>query len=373
MIEPSILQQLGDAISSGIEMEKGKLDVLLDDMRNLKSSVRRIQPRSATAISLVGADGGNNKIEFDPFLFQIVRVVDSSEEDYCMEVVTPSMEFQSLEQRHIQEGNGITPLGKLAVSLGLERIEYLSPVFKADTEQRSASWVQVYRHIMEWAALFELITSKDFATDTVVVHDGFLRSKMFSNGLFGTLERLVKKAITAQYEKNRRNIYLVGIAKHSKFLQKYRLAMAVEGVLRNAFPAYLRVPQKLEEQVYKWNEYATGGADRESFVMGKMHLVKFGSSAYSPVWAIDILNSQVDQAQTILGYLLEDAKDGFPVPNYPQCLQRAHERAALVDFDLDILQDQVSSAVRKHLGSRGVIIDELALQVSDPSALRYVS
>ena len=373
MIEPSILQQLGDAISSGIDIEKGRLDDLLNDMRKLKSSIRKIQPRSATAISLVGSDGGNNKIEFDPFLFQIVRVVDSSENEYCMEVVTPSMEFQTLEQRHIRHGMGKTSLGKLAVSLGLERVEELSPVFKADIEQRSTSWVQVYRHIMEWAVLFELITTKDFATDTVIVHDGFLRSKMFSNGLFGTLERLVNKAIKTQYEKSRRNVYLVGIAKHSKFLQKYRLAMAVEGVLRNAFPAYLKVPKHLEEQVYKWTEYATGGAERESFVMGKMHLVKFGPSPYSPVWAIDILNSQIDQAQTILGYLLEDAKDGFPIPNYPQCLQKAHERAALVDFDLDILQDQVSSSVRKHLGSRGAIVDELALQVSDPSSLRYFS
>ena len=249
----------------------------------------------------------------------------------------------------------------------------MSPVFKADIEKRSASWVQVYRHIMEWAVLYELITNVYLATDTVIVHDGFLRSKMFSNGLFGTLERLVNEAIRAQYEKNRRNIYLAGIAKHSKFLQKYRLAMAVEGVLRNAFPAYLVVPQKLEEQVYKWNEYATGGAEHESYVMGKMHLVKFGPSAYSPVWAIDILNSQLDQAQTILGYLLEDAKDGFPIPHYPQCLQRAHERAALVDFDLDILQGQVSSAVRKHLGPRGTIVDELALQDTDPSAQRYFS
>ena len=367
MIEPSILQQLGDAISSGIDIEKGRLNALLNDMRNLKSDVRKIQRRRATAISLVGTDGGNNKIQFDPFLFQIVRVVDSNGEGYCMEVITPSMDFQTLEQHHIQDGAGKTSLGKLAVSLGLNRIEDLSPVFRADTEQRSTSWVQVYRHIMEWAALFELITTRDFAADTVIVHDGFLRSKMFDNGLFGTLERLVNQAITTQYKKNRRNIYLVGISKRSKFLQKYRLAMAVEGVLRNAFPSYLKIDQELEKQVYKWSEFATGGSDREAYVMGEMHLVKFGPSAYSPVWAIDILKSQKAQAPVILGYLLEDAKDGFPIPHYPHCLQKAQEHAALVDFDMDILQDQVSSAVRNHLGSRGTIVDEIALEVSEPS------
>jgi hypothetical protein len=102
-----------------------------------------------------------------------------------------------------------------------------------------------------------------------------------------------------------------------------------------------------------------------------MFLVKFGNSAYDPVWAVDVLSYQKDDALTIFGYLLQDAKDGFPVPLYPQCLQRAHEHAALVDFDLELLDDQVRRVLRDNLGEKGSIIDEMALQDSDPASQRY--
>ena len=371
MIDPETFNDLQREIQHGVDLERGLLEELLEDMKRLKSGVRRIQPRSATAISLVGTDGGNNKVQFDPFFFQIVRVVDSSENEYCLEVITPNANYQMLEERHIQDGAGVTQLGRLAVALGLERFQDLSPVFKAKLEVRSPSWVQVYREMTEWAVLFDLVETKNFATDTVIVCDGFLRSKMFSGGLFGVFTKKLEDSIQNQYEKNRRRIYVVGIAKHSKFLQRYRLAMAVEGVLRNAFPAYLDVPEDLELKVYKWSEYVTGGSTEESFVAGKMHLVKFGASPYSPVWAVDLLKSQVDEAPQIFGYVLADAVDGFPIPYYPQCLQKAHESAALVDFDMDILQDQISGAIRKQLGAKAPVVDELSLQLVDPAGVRY--
>ena len=371
MIDPATFSELQTAIESGVDAEQSLLERLLLDMRKLKPVVRRIQPRSATAISLVGTDGGNNSVAFDPFLFQIIRVVDSSKNEYCLEVVTPSIDFDVLDGRHFGGLKGKSQLGKMCQALGVNRIRDLSPMLKADISERSNSWIQVYREVTEWAVLYELLTQKDFGTDTVVVCDGFLRSKVFSKGLFGKLTNLIEEAINHQYERNRRKIYLAGVAKHSKFLQKYRLAMAVEGVLRNAYSAYVEVPRDLEKQVYKWDEYATGGGVGESFVAGKMHLVKFGESPYSPVWAIDLLKSQVDQASTILGYLLADSSDGFPIPFYPQCLQKAHESAALVDFDLDILQDKISSAIRYYLGSKAPIVDELALQAGDPAGARY--
>src|SRR5690606_42008719 len=49
--------------------------------------------------------------------------------------------------------------------------------------------------------------------------------------------------IQVQYDKKRRRIYLVGIAKRSKVLERYRLAMALEGVLQTGYPAYTPVPR----------------------------------------------------------------------------------------------------------------------------------
>ena len=372
MIEPESIEELSRKVRENIERDQSLLDEMIADMRTLKSNTRRIQARSATAISLVGTDGGENSLRFDPFMVQIVRVVDSSDKQYCLEVVTPASDFSDLNARHFDDhGAGLTPLGRLAEALGLRKLQDLSPVFKDNSEDRSPSWVQVYREMSEWAVLLELLQTKEFATDTVIVRDGFLRSKMFKAGLFGKLREAIDNEICRHFEESRRRIYIVGIAKHSKFLQKYRLAMAIAGVLRIAYPAYVPVHTNLEAKVYKWSEYATGGGEGEAYVAGSMFLVKFGKSPYSPTWAIDIFTSQVEAAPTIFGYLLADCADGFPIPHYPQCLQRAHAKAAIVDFDRDIVQDQIFSALRNTLGDKRFIIDEMALQESDPSRRRY--
>jgi hypothetical protein len=102
-----------------------------------------------------------------------------------------------------------------------------------------------------------------------------------------------------------------------------------------------------------------------------MFFVKFGSRPHDPIWPIDIFIPQAKDAPVVLGFMLADAIDGFPIPFYPQCLQKAHENAALVDFDMTILQDQVVRSVRSILGEHGDRLDELTLQSSDPSSARY--
>jgi hypothetical protein len=102
-----------------------------------------------------------------------------------------------------------------------------------------------------------------------------------------------------------------------------------------------------------------------------MFFVKFGSGARDPIWPIDIFKPQKDQVQTILGYLLADAIEGFPVPHYPRCLQRAHDNAALVDFDMDVLRDQVFAGLRTVLGDESRKLDVFRLQDPDPAQARY--
>jgi len=102
-----------------------------------------------------------------------------------------------------------------------------------------------------------------------------------------------------------------------------------------------------------------------------MYFVKFGSHAADPIWPVDIFLPQRQDAAAILGYLLADAANGFPVPFYPLCLQRAHEYAALVDFDFDVLQDQVLDGIRALLGPEAAALDGLRLQTVDPAQSRY--
>jgi hypothetical protein len=200
---------------------------------------------------------------------------------------------------------------------------------------------------------------------------------VFAKDLFQRLLQGMKDRIEAQWNRNRRRVYLAGVAKHSKVLTRYRLAMALEGVLQSDYPAFVEVPRELEERAYIWSEFARGddrvgqGGEINKFVGGKMFLVKFGAHRRDPIWPVDIFVPQAAEAQVILGSMLADAVNGFPVPHYPRCLQKAHENAALVDFDFDILQDCIYDGVRKSLGEQSSALDVFQLQDADPALRRY--
>lgn len=379
MIDLGSQAQLKEAIANCIGSDRRVLDALREEIRPLKSSSRRIQPRATTSISLVGTDGGNNQLQFDPFLIQLVRVVDSSNNEYCLEVVSPTTPIDHLDKRQFgPDGTPRTALGEMMDFLGVDSLSALSTMIPSTNEGKpvSPSWVQVYRELVEWAILFSIL-KKDFGTDTLIICDGLLRSKVFAKDLFQRLLQGMKERIETQWSKSRRRVYLAGVAKHSKVLSRYRLAMALEGVLQTDYPTYVEVPREVEERAYVWSEFARGddraveGGEINKFVGGKMFLVKFGSHRRDPVWPVDIFVPQVSEAQTILGSMLADAINGFPVPHYPRCLQKAHENAALVDFDFDILQDFIYEGVRSSLGRDAETLDTFQLQDADPAQRRY--
>lgn len=312
MLDPRSQHQLKEAIADCIDADKNILGALRTEIRPLKSNVRRIQPRATTSISLVGTDGGNNQLQFDPFLIQLIRVVDSSNNEYCLEAVSPTTPVAGLVRRHLDEaGAPKSALGDMMQYLGVKSLTQLSHMIRANEDGKpvSPSWVQVYRELVEWATLFALL-KKDFGTDTLIVCDGLLRSKVFAADLFARLRAGMKERIDGQWENSRRRVYLAGVAKHSKVLTRYRLAMALEGVMQVDYPAYVEVPRAIEERAYVWSEFARGdeeadkGGEANKFVGGKMFLVKFGSNGRDPIWPVDVFEPQVADAQTILGSML---------------------------------------------------------------------
>lgn len=379
MIDPATQSQLKKAIEECIGIDRGLLDELRAEIRPLKQHTKRIQSRATTSISLVGTDGGNNQLQFDPFLIQLIRVVDSSNNEYCLEAVSPTTPLDALVKRHLDAtGTPLSALGEMMDVLGVNSLSRLSHMIRPTNQGKpvSPSWVQVYRELVEWATLFAIL-KKDFGTDTLIICDGLLRSKVFAGDLFHRLLAEIKARIDYQWVKNRRHIYLAGVAKHSKVLTRYRLAMALEQVLQTDYPAYVEVPREVEEKAYIWSEFARGddrsgdGGEINKFVGGKMFLVKFGGRRRDPIWPVDIFTVQKDDAQVIIGSMLADAINGFPVPHYPRCLQKAHENAALVDFDFDILQDYIYEGVRGTLGVHAPTLDVFQIQDADPAQKRY--
>src|SRR5690606_27642208 len=248
MIDPASQAQLKEAIADCIGTDQGVLDALREEIQPLKSATRRIQPRATTSISLVGTDGGNNQLQFDPFLIQLVRVVDSSNNEYCLESVSPTTSIQKLNERQFnKDGSPRTALGEMMSFLNVESLPQLSHMIRPTDKGKpvSPSWVQVYRELVEWAILFALL-KKDFGTDTLIVCDGLLRTKIFAKDLFQKILQGMSARIEEHWSRNRRRVYLVGVAKHSKVLSRYRLAMALEGVLQTDYPAYVEVPREIE-------------------------------------------------------------------------------------------------------------------------------
>ena len=369
MIDSKSYARLKEAIADCIDADREVLDALREEIRPLKKDTLRIQPRTTTSISLVGTDGGNNQLQFDPFFVQLIRVVDSSNNEYCLDTISPTTSLDALSKRQFG-ADGNTALGKMMDFLGVKNLSELSHRIVAPRKGATASpgWVQTYRELVEWAVLFAIL-EKDFAADTLIVYDGLFRSVVFADDLFQRLMQGMNDRIREHKNNSGRQIYLAGVAKRSKILVRYRLALALENVLQTDYPAYVEVPSEIEEKTYRWPEYTRG--DGHKFVNGRMFLVRFGAHRHDPIWPVDIFESQADQSHIIIGAMLADAVNGFPVPYYPRCLQKAHENAALVDFDFQIMQDAIYESVRENIGTGAEILDAFRIQDADPAQRRY--
>ncbi len=380
MIEPQSYAQLKQEIAERMVTDRNILDQLRSEIRPLQSEVRRIHPRTSTSISIVATDGGNNSLQFDPFQVHLVRIVDSSNNEYCLEAITPTTSIAELSKRQFAgDGSPRTRLGEMMAYLGVRDLQALSHMIRSNRHNQptNPSWVEAYRELVEWAILFSIVREKDFGTDTLIVFDGLLRSKVFARGLFIKYLQGIHEGITLQSQRNHRMIYLAGVAKRSKVLARYRLAMALEGILTTSYPAYVAVPTDIEERAHIRTDYlrednrAIEGSAVNNFIGGSMFFVKFGSSPRDPIWPIDIYLPQKDEVQHILGCMLADAVNGFPVPLYPQCLQKAHANAALVDFDFDVLQNHIFDGIRDMLAEEAPVLDVFRLHYAYQAQERY--
>lgn len=384
MFTPEEIDELQRVVRECAQSDQKLLLNLRREVAALKGNVKKIQPRGVTSVSLVASDGGNNQLRFDPFHVQLIRVVDSYGKQLCLDAVSVTTDLQKLDMAQ-WNGNGTpkTPLGRMMADLGvasmcLNDLSHAMPKVGTPPEQIKSGWVEVYRDLCEWAVLYDLICHRPFATDTLVVRDGLLRTKIFRGSKFIMLREKMEQAIERIRKEDKRKIFLVGVAKRTKVLERYSLAMSLERILPDGEARYVEVPRDMERSAVEWGADVVGPEETPAgkevsgkFVMGKLFFVRFGSFSGDPVWSVDLLASQRESHQEIFGYLQKDAVEGFPVPFYPMCLQKAHNYAQIVDFDQDILSDQVVKAVREILPEDDKpVFDALPLK-QDVAGRRY--
>jgi len=369
MFLPEQLPGLRRQIRAQAERDYGILGDLVAQARAMAPGVRPIRPRSATSVALTAADGGNNAVAFNPFSLQIVRIVDSQGKELFLDVVSPTTDIEELSRAQFAGG---TALGRLMTDLGVASLRDLSPMLAG----RSPLWVRTYRELCEWAVLYDLVCDHQFATDTLIVRDGLLRSTVFAGDSLIRMGRLMRAAIDLAAREHRRRVWLCGLAKHSEVLDRYRLALSLAGIFDRGAPCFVTVPAASQESVYR-SQYLRdpdeagprGGPATQN--LGQMYFVRFGPHAGDPVWTADVLTWQAADAQAIFGYLQADAAAGFPVPFYPLSLQQADAYSRVGDLDVEIIEDSLVEAVRELVGwDRAHVVDALQL-TTDVAARRY--
>jgi hypothetical protein len=236
---------------------------------------------------------------------------------------------------------------------------------------RSPKWVEAYRDLCEWATLYDLVCHHDFAADTLIVRDGLLRDTIFGAGLLVRAGRLMRAAIDLQAQRNHRRVWLVGLAKKTRVLDRYRLAMSLAGVFDHGTPCFVEVPVAMQGSVYRDQVYLRGPDEQESENIGRMYFVRFGPRTGDPVWTADLLAWQADDAQVVFGHLQADAAAGFPVPFYPFSLQQADAHSRVADLDVELIEDNLVDAVRELVGpDKAHVVDALRL-TTNVAARRY--
>lgn len=312
-------------------------------------SPKKLQRHSVNSVSFVSTDGGDNRLAFNPAAIELVRVVDSNGYEYVLDAIASSSELSELDKRLglMDPSLLVKPLADLCQDLNIEKIGDLSFLLGGlGKPGKSTGAMRCYRDIVEWAVLYDLV-KKTWGSDTIIVRDGLLRTKSFKDKVFPEIDKKIRSA-TQQSLDQKVNISLVGVAKQNAVLSKLALALELEATFHRPFACYVEVPEHVEAECYNFDrtwlntlETTEEGEDGKKRYqsMGQLFLVKFGEHEFAPVWPVDVAKWQTDRASEILGQLMADAQEGFPIPNYPMCIQKAHSHAQLSGFEMDVLQD----------------------------------
>jgi hypothetical protein len=327
--------------------------------KRIKNDVKPIRPYSVNAVSFVSSDGGDNRLYFNPAVIELVRVVDSRGNQCALDAIAGNTNSKAFNER-AQAGSNVVvePLRKLCDDLGMKVLDLSYLLESIDKPGKSTGAIRTYRDIVEWAVLYDLIKYREWGSDTIIIREGMLRTKSFELTVFPLIDEQIRAACEKHKKERNINVSIVGVAKQSAVLTKLTVALELEEALHKDFPCYVKVPYDVEEHCYNfdgtWLETAStkerskdGKMRYQSF--GNLYLVKFGDRPFDPVWPVDIAEWQVNDAERILGQLQFDARPGFPIPDFPMSVQKAHDFAKVNGLEVDILQDILFEGITQKL------------------------
>ena len=352
------LDEIKKRVFDAYQKEEPILKKFREYARRIRNDVKPIRPYSVNAVSFVSSDGGDNRLYFNPAVIELVRVVDSRGNQCALDALAGNTKSEDFNKR-AEEGNSliVKPLRKLCNDLRMDVLDLSYLLSSIDKPGKSTGAVRVYRDIVEWAVLYDLFKYNDWGSDTIIVREGMLRTKSFKLSVFPKFDTLIKEAYQKHKKKNV-TVSMVGVAKQSAVLSRLSVALELEATMHKPYPCYVKVPDDIEADCYNFDrtwldtyESTEPNEDGEHRyqAMGKMYLVKFGDRSFDPVWPVDIAEWQEKDAEKIIGQLTQDARPGFPIPDFPMCVQKAHDFAKVNGLEVSILQDILFEGINQNL------------------------
>lgn len=354
------LDALREKVLSAYKVDDPLLKIFRGYARRLSANIRPLRTYSVNAVSFVSADGGDNRLTFNPAVVELVRVVDSRGNQCALDAIASSADSRELNER-IKPNNPslVEPLQRLCNDLGVA-VTDLSYLLKGMGDPgKSTGAIRCYRDVVEWAVLYDLITNPtiQWGGDTILIRDGLLRTKSFKREIFPQIDQKIRDGVRRHQD---RNVYLslVGVAKQSAVLGRLAVALELEATFHKPYPCFAEVPEDVEADCYNFDltwlkTYETTEPQDDGKKLyqslGKMYLAKFGDRPFDPVWPVDVAIWQVPNVEKILGQLTVDAQQGFPIPDYPMSIQKAHDFAKLTGLEIEILQDLLMEGITQNL------------------------
>jgi hypothetical protein len=280
--------QIRERVLEAYKIELPVLNKLRGFAKQLKNGVKPIRPYTTNAVSFVSADGGDNRLYFNPAVIEFVRIVDSRGNQCALDAIPGNAKPSYLDERgELGNSSMLAPLQRLCTDLKV-KVTGLSYLLNGLGEQgKSTGAVRTYRDIVEWAVLYDLLF-REWGSDTIVVREGLLRTKSFKRSIFPQIDKSIRH-ICLEHKKKHVNVSIVGVAKQSSVLSRLAIALELEEVFHKPFPCYVPVPSEIEAECYNFDRtwldtLETSEPDEKGQYLyqslGKLFLVKFGDRPF---------------------------------------------------------------------------------------------
>ncbi len=297
------------------EIRQKRLEQLKERAKTINlSPLPKGQSYKAIAISV---DASNVPVETDVVDGVILRCADSNNGVYFQDLVMTDGPVDEIEKFLDALFSNVPVLKTL-----LEKME--APSWKKLTDFSGVAHGRsdLDRFVMELLEWGTLVTLAEKSSQTILLKDGMLRGKVIKpqGPYLGNLRRF--------FEENCQNNgnFIVGIAKESSVLEKYKTLLKFVSGFRDNKGFYLKIPHDLLEETYGWRYLAA------DITWGDLYFVRLQPHSAGRVMTVEVPTFSEQRLDDVLKILaafplrsLPDRFRGLPDP-----VACAHENTNLI-------------------------------------------